>query len=215
MVTKNYTPNQLPDQHSGTVQVSKKEETVYVTNVTTGGIKGTKLERYDLFPFDIFDKLVSGAAEHALRQYDNEPLASYWFQRWWMDRRGSAETSSLEAAFGLVCELFCSPSDCEQDFYTQGDPDFIANSLVPSVIYRELAARYGLGAQKYAERNWEKGYDWSLSFSALCRHYWARIGGEIIDEETGQDHFVAVLWHLVCLAWFVENRPEFDDRPKQ
>ena len=29
---------------------------------------------------------------------------------------------------------------------------------------------FGAGGQKYEDRNWEKGYNWSLSFAAMQRH---------------------------------------------
>src|SRR5690625_7397406 len=42
--------------------------------------------------------------------------------------------------------------------------------LIPVVPLWEVAEVYGKGAEKYEDRNWERGYDWSLSFAALRRH---------------------------------------------
>ncbi|MEC4833770.1 DUF5664 domain-containing protein [Mycobacteroides chelonae] len=85
--------------------------------------------------------------------------------------------------------------------------------LVPVGPQTELAELYGRGALKYESRNWERGYDWGLSYAALCRHltqFWA---GEDRDAETGAKHIVAVAWHAFALAEFMETHPEFDNRP--
>ncbi|AEK09995.1 hypothetical protein FDH96_gp084 [Mycobacterium phage Rey] len=84
--------------------------------------------------------------------------------------------------------------------------------LIPVEALRELAEHFGRGALKYADRNWEKGYEWGKSYAALCRHltqFWA---GEDIDPETGSKHIIAVAWHAFVLATFMDRYPEFDDR---
>jgi glutamine cyclotransferase len=43
--------------------------------------------------------------------------------------------------------------------------------LIPEEMETGLARHYGEGAKKYADRNWEKGYKWGLSYAALRRHY--------------------------------------------
>ena len=83
--------------------------------------------------------------------------------------------------------------------------------FMPDVMW-ELAEHYGKGAQKYDADNYTKGYDWSLSYAALQRHlnqFWA---GEDIDEETGSKHVIAAAWHALTLAWFMDNRREYDNR---
>ena len=85
--------------------------------------------------------------------------------------------------------------------------------LIPDIPLRMLAWHYGVGAQKYAERNWELGYEWSKSFAALNRHLWAFWGGEDIDSETSMPHMIAVAWHALALVEFSITHPEFDDRP--
>jgi hypothetical protein len=85
--------------------------------------------------------------------------------------------------------------------------------LIPAGPLRQLAEHYGVGSAKYADRNWERGYEWSKSFAALNRHLWAFWSGEDIDEETGSPHIVAVMWHAAALAEYRSTHPEFDDRP--
>ena len=87
-------------------------------------------------------------------------------------------------------------------------------SLFASGPLWELAEHFGVGAKKYADRNWEKGYDWHLSFDAVQRHLWQFWNGEDRDPETGSKHVIAAMWHCMALAWFMDHRREKDDRPK-
>lgn len=85
--------------------------------------------------------------------------------------------------------------------------------LIPTKPLQEVARLYGVGANKYAERNWEKGYDWSLSYGALQRHanqFWS---GEDFDEETGLSHMAAVVFHAFALMEFTMTNRERDNRP--
>lgn len=87
--------------------------------------------------------------------------------------------------------------------------------LIPAAPLRELAKLYGKGAEKYADRNWELGYDWSLSFAALNRHLWLFWMGEDLDEETGLPHLASVMFHAMALLEFMSTHPEFDNRPRK
>lgn len=74
-------------------------------------------------------------------------------------------------------------------------------SLIPPGFVWALAEHYGQGAKKYADRNWEKGYKWSLSVDASQRHLHQWLQGEDNDQETGSSHLIAAAWHL-CALWF-------------
>lgn len=74
--------------------------------------------------------------------------------------------------------------------------------LLPPDAMWLLAEHYGRGSEKYEDRNWEKGYDWGLSYAALQRHINAFWGGENVDEETGGLHTVAAAWHGIALTTF-------------
>lgn len=74
--------------------------------------------------------------------------------------------------------------------------------LIPPEFEEALAEVYGRGARKYADRNWEKGYAWGLSFAALRRHLKAWQCGETIDPETGAYHLAQVAWHAATLFTF-------------
>lgn len=75
-------------------------------------------------------------------------------------------------------------------------------SLIPAEFLWALAEHYGLGARKYADRNWERGYKWSLSVDALERHLNQWKLGESKDVETGSYHLIAVAWHACALFIF-------------
>lgn len=91
--------------------------------------------------------------------------------------------------------------------------------LIPVGPLAAVAHHYGVGAAKYEDRNWEKGYDWSLSYAALHRHlaaFWS--GTEIDDDPTlaaPSLHLAAVVFHAFALLQFsAEDRyADFDDRP--
>lgn len=87
--------------------------------------------------------------------------------------------------------------------------------LIPAEPLRILAELYGFGASKYAERNWERGFEWSKSFAALQRHAWQFWAGETIDSETKLPHMASVAWHAFALLEWAATHPEFDNRPEQ
>lgn len=70
--------------------------------------------------------------------------------------------------------------------------------LPPEMLYA-IADILTFGAQKYDDRNWEKGMDWGRVYGALQRHLNAWWGGQEYDEETGRSH----LWHAGCCIAFL------------
>jgi len=78
--------------------------------------------------------------------------------------------------------------------------------LIPPAFLWELSTHYGKrggngdpATYKYAERNWELGYPWSRSFTALSRHLFEFRTGALVDLETQTPHIVAVAWHAAAL----------------
>jgi hypothetical protein len=83
--------------------------------------------------------------------------------------------------------------------------------LIPVEALWEVARVYGVGARKYDDNNWRRGYRWSNSYAAMQRHaarFWA---GESMDE-AGFRHLAAVAWHALALLTFENEFPEGDDR---
>lgn len=90
-------------------------------------------------------------------------------------------------------------------------------ALIPWEAMDEIARVYAFGANKYAAHNWRKGYEWSKSFSALCRHIFAFWKGEERDPESGLSHLAHAGFHVLGMLtfWLDKDRyGEFDDRYK-
>ena len=83
--------------------------------------------------------------------------------------------------------------------------------LIPVRPLAEVARCFGMGARKYADRNWERGYPWSLSYASMQRHANAFWGGESIDPEVGFHHLAAVIFHAMVLLEFEVTHPEMND----
>jgi len=84
--------------------------------------------------------------------------------------------------------------------------------LVPVAPLEEVAKAFGRGTGKYAERNWEAGYAWGLSYAAAMRHMAAFWDGESFDTEMGSHHLAAAVFHLFALMEFELKGLGSDDR---
>ena len=86
--------------------------------------------------------------------------------------------------------------------------------LIPVGPLTQVAKVFGRGAQKYTDRNAERGYAWGLSFGALQRHLWAFWGGEDSDAEAGLPHLAHACWHCLMLMLFMDRHRVLDDRSR-
>ena len=84
--------------------------------------------------------------------------------------------------------------------------------LMPPEALEALAQLYTAGAQKYGDRNWERGMSWGRLFGALMRHAWLWFRGESYDPETKAHHMIAVAWNAVGLYVFETRKVGTDDR---
>jgi hypothetical protein len=82
--------------------------------------------------------------------------------------------------------------------------------LIPTQMKFRLARHYEAGAIKYADRNWEKGMDFSVYMDAIERHVEKYKAGWV-DE----DHLAAAIWNLAALMFMEEKHPELDDLPER
>lgn len=95
--------------------------------------------------------------------------------------------------------------------HNAGKPRF---DLVPPEAMVALADHFRKGAEKYADRNWERGMDWGKCFASMERHAWSWMNGEDFDPETGSHHMVAVAWNALALYVYSVRGIGVDDRPK-
>ncbi len=86
--------------------------------------------------------------------------------------------------------------------------------LFPFDALEEVARVYGMGAAKYADDNWLKGYRWRLSLGALLRHVARFALGEDRDKESGCLHLAHAAWHCLTLLTFTLRKLGTDDRAK-
>jgi len=105
----------------------------------------------------------------------------------------------------------------------KNDAGKVRLELVPPELLFAVGQVLTFGANKYADRNWEKGLSWGRVFGALMRHLWAWWGGKgpttksflfgNLDDETAMSH----LWHAGCCIAFLiayeERGTGTDDRP--
>lgn len=87
-----------------------------------------------------------------------------------------------------------------------------AYDLVPWDALEEVAKIYGWGATKYSRRNWEKGYDWGLSYAAMMRHMAAFWRGEDFDAESCIRHVAHAVWHGLAMLAFTMRKIGTDSR---
>ena len=69
-----------------------------------------------------------------------------------------------------------------------------------------------MGARKYEDDNWRKGYPWRLSLDALYRHIAAFESGVSNDTESGLHHLAHAAFHLFTLMEFERLSLGTDDR---
>lgn len=84
--------------------------------------------------------------------------------------------------------------------------------LLPYDSLLAISEVFGFGATKYKDRNWERGFDWGLSFGAAQRHLAAFWSGEETDPESGLPHLAHAGFHVLALLRFAQQFPELDDR---
>ena len=84
--------------------------------------------------------------------------------------------------------------------------------LVPPDVIEVLVRIYTMGAAKYADRNWEKGFDWMSCCASLERHLndWKK--GIDRDPESGELHMGHVMWNAAALVAFQLRGVGKDDR---
>lgn len=66
--------------------------------------------------------------------------------------------------------------------------------LIPPSALRRVAQHFENGAEKYAERNWEKGVSQSDCMDSLLRH-----AQEYLDGDRREDHLAAVIWNAMVM----------------
>ena len=74
-----------------------------------------------------------------------------------------------------------------------------------STLLLEVAHQMQEGAEKYGERNWEKGIPTASYVDSAVRHYLKHRRGD-----TDERHDRALAWNLLCALWTAINKPELN-----
>ena len=82
--------------------------------------------------------------------------------------------------------------------------------LLPACAILRLARHYEAGAEKYEERNWEKGIPMHSFLDSALRHIL-----KYLDGQMDEDHLCAAAWNLMGAMWTEEKRPELQDIPSR
>lgn len=80
--------------------------------------------------------------------------------------------------------------------------------LLPACALLRLARHYEAGANKYSDRNWEKGMPISVMLDSGIRHLL-----KYLDGHTDEDHLVAAAWNILGAMWMEEKKPHMQDIP--
>lgn len=92
------------------------------------------------------------------------------------------------------------------------DSDKEPLSWIPKECNKGIAEVLAYGADKYEKDNWRRGMPMSRYISAALRHINAWNSGEDVDPESGLSHIDHAMCGLMFVQWYIEHRPEFDDR---
>ena len=82
--------------------------------------------------------------------------------------------------------------------------------LLPTAALMRDAAWIELGAQKYSDRNWEKGIPISRCVDSLFRHLVKYIAGY-----QDEDHLAAIRWNAGAIMFYEAEMPHLQDLPKR
>ena len=93
------------------------------------------------------------------------------------------------------------------------DSEKLRYDLLPPHAVEQVVEVLTYGANKYVDRNYEKGMEISRVFAATQRHLNAYWRGQDLDEESALPHIAHAITDLMILLEIERLHPELDDRP--
>ncbi|AID44321.1 Hypothetical protein SFBmNL_00403 [Candidatus Arthromitus sp. SFB-mouse-NL] len=72
-------------------------------------------------------------------------------------------------------------------------------------VLLDVSHRFGLGAIKYGDHNWQKGIPANVYIDSGTRHYLKYMRGD-----NDEDHHAAYIWNIMCCIWTCEHLPELN-----
>jgi len=104
-----------------------------------------------------------------------------------------------------------------QDSGKKNDQEKNRLDLIHPAVILELGKVLTYGANKYGERNYQKGLAYHRVYGAALRHLVAWWNGENNDRESGLLHLSHCLCNIAFLIEFESNREKYansDDKPQ-
>lgn len=163
---------------------------VRIVDPKTGGEKGRKPQRYSLVPMRAWQMILNATTPDE----DGEDVQVQAYQ-----------------ALAILRDFIQRDDDDDNALCCIGDR--IVNALGGTTAALEAVSEvYHYGSAKYKDRNWERGYDWSLSIDSCYRHLVAVTRGQMSDPESGLPELAHALFHVLALLTFLEYNLGTDDR---
>lgn len=157
--------------------------------------------RFDLIPGDVMAKVIEYVYkeapndEHVNRNYcfrDSAKIKLY----------GYAMSGNYIKTIVMLSMFEYHDAKTIPMMYTDEEVVIAISRAINKMLY-DLAVHFQKGAEKYGERNCEKGIpEWSFKDSGL-RHMCQYLNGK--DDE---NHFIAAIWNFWMAEWTVLNHPE-------
>lgn len=185
-------------------------ETVHTS--ASGGQKAGNDERYDLIPTEPWRRL---AIHAGTRIPAGVPSYHRMMQHAWAFWSGEEMDEACDWP-----HLIAAAWEAMRIVDPARPPEWVIDDrrlgerydCIPAEAARQLALHFGVGAKKYDDDNWLRGYDWRLTFAAANRHAEQYRAGETHDPETGSHHLIAFAWHMLVLDEFSRLYPQYDTR---
>lgn len=95
--------------------------------------------------------------------------------------------------------------------YNQGKVNW---SLVDFKSLEPMVDVLAYGTKKYSRDNWRIGMPATQIIESMLRHTFALLKGERLDNESLCKHIGHIQCNAMFLAYVLEEKPEFDDLPK-
>lgn len=187
-------------------------ETVHTS--ATGGQKAGNDERYDLIPAEPLRRLAihAGTTVYGPRGGGFHQMMNHAWSFWAGEEVDFATDWVHLIAAAWEAFRIVDPTRPPAFVLDDRRPGSARYDRIPAEALRQLALHFGVGAKKYDDDNWTRGYDWRLTFAAGCRHAEQWRAGETHDPETGSHHLIAFAWHMLVLDEFTRINRGGDTR---
>lgn len=134
-------------------------------------------------------------------------------------QKGRCDLMPIDVVSRMVCFDSCDKSDVVlnsvNQFLVKGNTDNLYSAIydfcknmdidIIDMIF-EVSLHFKAGAEKYGERNWEKGISISSFIDSGIRHYL-----HVLHGDNDERHDRAFVWNMMCAIWTCKHKPHLYD----